>query len=75
MDFCNLQLGRIEGTSKEYIKVIIVHEKMHFLIPVYEMYVNIASYLYGKQIKSESKKKAYLWIIFICKHLILRYLH
>ena len=32
---------------------------------VYAMYLNIASYLYGKQIKSKVGNKFYLWMIFI----------
>ena len=37
-------------TSEEYIKVIIVAFLFSF---VYVIYLNIASYLYGKQIKSK----------------------
>ena len=33
------------------------------------MYLNIASYLYGKQIKSKMGKKLYLQMIFICVRL------
>ena len=33
------------------------------------MYLNIASYLYGKQIKSKLGNTVCLWIIFICVHL------
>ena len=35
----------------------------------YVMYLNIVSYLYGKQIKSKLENKLYLWMIFICVHL------
>ena len=41
-------------TSEEYIKVVIVHPTVHFFfLIVYVMYLNIASYLCGKQIKSK----------------------
>ena len=33
------------------------------------MYLNIASYLYGKQIKSKMGNKLYLQMIFICVRL------
>ena len=46
-------------TSEEYIKVIIVHPKVHFFF-VYVMYLNIACYLYGKQITSKFGNKLYL---------------
>ena len=36
---------------------------------VYVMYLNIASYLYGKQIKSKLGNTMCLWMIFICVHL------
>ena len=36
---------------------------------VYVIYLNIASYLYGKQIKSKLWTKLYLWMIFICVRL------
>ena len=36
---------------------------------VYVVYLNIASYLYGKQIKSKLWTKLYLWMIFICVRL------
>ena len=36
---------------------------------VYLIYLNIASYLYGKQIKSKLWTKLYLWLIFICVRL------
>ena len=36
---------------------------------VYVMYLNIASYLYGKQIKSQFGNKLYLWMIFLWVHL------
>ena len=36
---------------------------------VYIMYLNIASYFYGKHIKSKFENKLYLWLIFICVHL------
>ena len=39
--------------SEEYIKLIIVHPKVHFSFCfVYVMYLNIASHSYGKPIKS-----------------------
>ena len=48
-------------TSKEYIKVIIVHPKVHFFFSfVYVMYLNIVSYFYGKQIKLSVWNKLYL---------------
>ena len=48
-------------TSEEYIKVIIVHPPLHFSFSfVYVIYLNIASYLYGKQIKSKFWTKLYL---------------
>ena len=41
-----------------------------FLFPVVNvMYLNIPSYLNGKQIKSKLGTKLYLWMIFICVHL------
>ena len=36
---------------------------------VYVIYLKIASYLYGKQIKSKLWTKLYLWMIFICVRL------
>ena len=36
---------------------------------VYVMCLNIASYLYGKQIKSKCGNTMCLWMIFICVHL------
>ena len=36
---------------------------------VYVMYLNIASYLYEKQIKSKLGNKLYSWMIFICVYL------
>ena len=36
---------------------------------VYVIYLNIASYLFGKQIKSILWNKLYLWMIFICVRL------
>ena len=36
---------------------------------VYVMYLNITSYLYGKQIKSKLENTMCLWMIFICVHL------
>ena len=36
---------------------------------VYVMYLNIASYLYGKQIKSNVDNTICLWMVFICAHL------
>ena len=57
-------------TSEEYIKVIIVHPTVHFSLSfVYAKYLNIASYLYGKQIKSNVGTKLYLLTIFVCVHL------
>ena len=50
-------------TSEEYIKVAIVHLTVHV------MYLNIASYLHGKQIKSKMGNKLYLKMIFICVRL------
>ena len=47
-------------SSEEYIKVIIVHPKGHSFCFVYVIYVNIASYLYGKQIKSKLGNALYL---------------
>ena len=48
-------------TFEEYIKVIIVNPTVHFFFSfVYVMYLNIASYLYGKQIKSKLENKLYL---------------
>ena len=44
-------------TSEEYINVAIVHPTVHFFC--YVMYLNIASYLYGKQIKSKIGIKLY----------------
>ena len=41
---------------------------------VYVMYLNIASHLYGKQIKSILGNTLYLWMIFICVHLNLCYM-
>ena len=41
---------------------------------VYGMYVNIVSYLYGKQINSKLRNKLYLRMIFICVPLNLCYL-
>ena len=35
---------------------------------VYVMYLNIDSYLYGKQIRSKLGNNLYLWMIFICVH-------
>ena len=37
---------------------------------VYVMYLNIASYLYGKQIKSKLGNTMCLWMIFICVHTV-----
>ena len=48
-------------TSAEYIKVIIVHFSFSF---VYAKYLHIASYLYGKQIKSNLGTKLYLCCIY-----------
>ena len=57
-------------TSEEYIKVVIVHPTVHFFFSfVYVMYLNIASYLCGKQIKSKMGYKLYLRMIFICVRL------
>ena len=56
--------------SEKYIKVIIVHPKVHFFFSfVYVLYLNIASFLYGKQIKSKLGNKLYSRMIFICVHL------
>ena len=44
-------------TSEEYIKVIFVHPNVHFFFLLFIMYLNIASHLYGKQIKSKLGKK------------------
>ena len=41
---------------------------------VYVMYLNIASHLYGKQIKSKLVNKLCLWMTFIRVHLNVRYL-
>ena len=54
------------NTSEEYIKVTIVHPTVHFF---FLLYINIASYLYGKQIKSKMGNKLYLQMIFICVRL------
>ena len=57
-------------TSEEYIKVIIVYPMVHFSFSfVYAKYLHIASYLYGKQIKSNLGTKLYLLTIFVCVHL------
>ena len=57
-------------TSEVYIKVAIVHPTVHFFfLFVYVMYLNIASYLYGKQIRSRMGNKLYLQMIFICVRL------
>ena len=54
-------------TSEEYIKVVIVHPTVHFFFSfVNVMHLNVASYLYGKQIKSNMCNKLYLRMIFIC---------
>ena len=52
--------------SEEDIKVVIVHPTVHFFFFsfVYAMYLNIASYLNGKKIKSKMGNKLYLRIIF-----------
>ena len=42
---------------------------------VYVIYLNIASYLYGKQIKSKLWTKLYLWMIFICVRLNRQHFH
>ena len=56
--FC---LRRLVDTSEEYIKVIIVHPTVHFSLSfVYAKYLHIASYLYGKQMKSNLGTKLYL---------------
>ena len=69
-DFWDLKFGRLVDTSKEYIKVIIVHLTAHFFFSfVYVMYLNIASHVYGKQIKSNLSNKLYLRMIFIRLHL------
>ena len=39
------------------------------------MYLNIASYLYGKQIKSKMGNKLYLRMTLVCVHLIRLDLH
>ena len=41
---------------------------------VYGIYLNIASYLHGKQIKKKLGNKLYVWMIFICVHVNLRYM-
>ena len=46
-------------TSEEYIKVIIVHPPLHFFSFSYVIYLTIASYLNGKQIKSKLWTKLY----------------
>ena len=52
---------RLVDISEEYIKVIIVHPTVHFSFSfVYAKYLHIASYLYGKQIKSNLGTKLYL---------------
>ena len=57
-------------TSEEYIKVAFVHPTVHIFFSFeYVMYLNIASYLYGKQIKSKMDKNLYLQMIFICVRL------
>ena len=61
MDFWDLKFRRLLDTSEEYIKVIIVHPTVHFSFSfVYAKYLHIASYLYGKQIKSKLGTKLYL---------------
>ena len=48
-------------SSEEHTKVIVVHPKVHcFFSLVYVMYPNIASNLYGKQIKSNLDNRVYL---------------
>ena len=37
---------------------------------IYVMYLNIASYFYGKQIRSKLGNMLYLWMIFICVQLV-----
>ena len=55
-------------TSDEYIKVILCIQRcISFFFFVYVMYPNIASYLYGKQIKSKFRNKVNSMII-ICVH-------
>ena len=58
-------------TSEEYIiKVVIMHPTVHFFFYfVYVIYLNIVSYLYGKQIKSRMGNKLYKRMIFICVRL------
>ena len=34
---------------------------------VNKMYLNIASYFYGKQIKSKLGNKLYFWVVFVCE--------
>ena len=43
-----------------YIKVIIVYPTFHLCSFVYVMFLNIISYLYGKEIKSRLGNKLYL---------------
>ena len=48
-------------TSEEYIKIIIVHPNVHFFFRLFmKCILNIASYLYVKQIKSKFGHKLYL---------------
>ena len=62
LDFVNFLwvFGRLVDTSEEYIKVIIVHPTVHFSFFCVCKYLHIASYLYGKQIKSNLGTKLYL---------------
>ena len=67
-----MDFWRLVDNSEDYIKVIIEHPTVHFslcsLYNVYILYLNIASYLYWKQIKLRFGTKLYLWMIFICVH-------
>ena len=58
--------------------LLCIRRCISFYFCQYVMYLNIASYLYGKHIKLKLGIKLYLhvhvWMIFICVHLILHFL-
>ena len=57
-------------------KSLFVHRKVLYVLSiVYVLYLNIAYYLYGKQINSKLGNKLYLLMIFICVQLNQRDLH
>ena len=70
MDFLGFVVWEISGHFWGVYQSHYCASAVAFLFSfVYVIYLNIASHLYGKQIKSKLWTKLYLWMIFICVRL------